>query len=534
MSQSKPRIVIVGGGFAGALAGRELRRVGAYEVAIDLIDPKNHFVFQPLLPEVAGGAVNSLDTVTPLRLLIPGGHVRIGLARRVDLDARRVEVVQGSGGAVSTMPYDYLVVAPGMTVDLSRYPGLTEHAWTIKSALDAHALRNHVISCMEEAARTTDPAERRRLLTFVTIGGGLSGVEILGEVQQLVRDSLRLYDELLAGDVRLELIEYGDRILPELGPELAQRATDLLRARGIAVRTRTPVREASVRCVTVGDGLVIPAATVIAALGNAPTEFAKSLPLPKEKGRIVVDPDLRVPGYPGVWAIGDAARVPTTDGGVAPMTAQAAVRQARLLARNILAVTDGKATKPFAYSSRGTLASLGGRRGVADLWGGRVRLDGRLAWWLWRLVHLAMLPQAGTRWRVGLDQVLDLFLPRRSVLTGEPPRPATAFVRHRAGDLAFCGSWLREGAFVVVEGSYVEERPDAPARHLRPGDHFGALQVLEGKPEVVSVRAMETSRCLQLAPDDLRRLMAALEAVDGRTPLQDIAEEERTARAASQ
>jgi len=506
---SKPRIVIIGGGFAGAFTARELRRHAGYEVAIELIDPKNYMVFQPLLPEVAGGAVNALDTVTPLRQMVLGGTVRTGMARDVDFAARRVEVVQGSGGAVVTVPYDHLILAPGLGVDLSAFPGLAEHAFPFKSALDAHALRNHVITCLEQASMTTDHSERSRLLTFIVAGGGLSGVEVMGEIHDLVRRSLRYYPGVGIGDVRAELIEYGPRILPELDDDLADRAAGVLRSRGVAIRTRTPVREASARCITVGDELVIPTATIIATIGNAPTAFVKALAVGKDKGRIVVDPDLRVHGHPDMWALGDAAMVPTEDG-FAPPTAQAAVRQAKLLARNILAVSDGKRTTSFHYRSKGTLASLGGRRGVADLRGWK--LNGRMAWLMWRLVHLAMLPRASTKWRVGLEQVLDLFLPRHAVATGEPSQAETHFVRHRAGDLAFSGHLVGQGAFLVVEGRYIVEAPGEATRTLLPGDHFGVTETMEGVPSRVSVRAMEASRALQLAPGTLRSLIAALGA----------------------
>lgn len=522
---SKPRIVIVGGGFAGAFAARELRRHAGFEVSLDLIDPKNYMVFQPLLPEVAGGAVNALDTVTPLRQMVMGGSLRIGMARSVDFATRRVEVVEAAGGAVVRVPYDYLVLAPGLGIDLSAFPGLAEHAFPFKSALDAHALRNHVISCLEQASMTTDASERARLLTFVVAGGGLSGVEVMGEIHDLVRRSLRFYPGLGIGDVRAELVEYGPRILTELADELADRAAGLLRARGIAIRTNTPVREASARCITIGDTMVIPTATIVATIGNAPTAFAKGLPLAKEKGRIAVHPDLQVHGHDTVWALGDAAMVPTGHG-PAPPTAQAAVRQAKLLARNILAVSDGKRPKSFSYRSKGTLASLGGRRGVADVRG--FKLDGRTAWLLWRLVHLAMLPRAATRWRVGVEQLLDLFLPRHSVATGDPAVSETHFVRHRAGDLAYGGHMTVQGAFLVVSGRYVVEAPGQEPRTLGPGDHFGAVDASEDAPGTQSVRALEASRALQVAPDTLHSLIDAVRAGGERPVLREIEQEVRS------
>ncbi|MGC2853981.1 FAD-dependent oxidoreductase [Novispirillum sp. DQ9] len=507
---SKPRIVIVGGGFAGATTARELRRLGGYEVAIELISHRNYMLFQPLLPEVAGGAVNVLDTVTPLRQMVSGGSLHTGEVRSIDFAARRVELAQGGAGSVVRVPYDHLVLAPGLGVDLSAFPGLAEHAFPLKSALDAHALRNHVISCLEQASQIADQGERERLLTFVVVGGGLSGVEVMGEVHDLIRRSLRYYPDLSRGEVRAELIETGPRILAELHEDLAERAASRLRSRGIAIRTNTPVREASARSIIVGDGRVIPTATIVATIGNAPTPLVQGLDLPKEKGRILVDPDLRVRGHASVWALGDAAFVPSGErGGLAPPTAQAAVSEAKLLARNLLAVIDGKPTRPFRYRSKGTLASVGGRRGVATV--GGMKLDGVLAWLLWRLVHLKALPRASVRWRVGLEQLLDLFLPRNAVVTALPSPSSARFVRHRPGDLAFDGRDIAEGAFLIAEGRYVVEAPGQEPRFLHPGDHFGASETLDKMPSAVTVRAVEPSRALQLSPDTLRGIIAALE-----------------------
>lgn len=520
-----PRVVIVGGGFAGAYTARALLKVspGHAPVRVELIDRENYFVFQPLLPEVAGGAVNALDCVTPLRELLPTATVRPGEVRAVDFQRKRVEVVQGDMGDVVHVSYDHLVLAPGLVTDLSRYPGMPEHAFTVKEALDSFALRDHVVACLEEAALTNDRQERERLLTFVVAGGGFSGIEVLGEIMELVHRSLRFYNGIGRGDVRFVLVEYGDRILPEVDEGLARRAADFLRSRGAALRLNTPLRSASAYAVEVADGTLIPTATIVATVGNAPGPLVERLPLPKEKGRIVVEPDLRVKGFRNVWALGDAAFVPLPSGGLAPPTAQAAVREARTCARNILHAVDGDPTEPFRYRSRGTLASLGGRKAVADIRG--LHVTGTFAWVLWRLVYVSMVPKASTRWRVAIEQFLDLFLPRSIVRTGRPFSGATRTVRHRAGETALKPGQIGDGMHIILEGAYDQILPDGEGRILQPGDRFGGASAASGVAQDTLVRARADSLCFVMNREDVQRLVAAFQ--HARQPPREAAESRR-------
>ena len=364
---ARQRVLIVGGGFAGAYTARRLVRRGASAVAVELVSRRNYFVFQPLLPEVAGGAVNALDTVTPLRQMLPGVGVRVAEVRGVDFESRLAELAEGPAARLSVVPYDHLVLAFGQAAELGRFPGLAEQGYTVKEAADSFDLRNHVICCLERAGYAGDPVQRRRLLTFVVVGGGFSGVEVMGEIHELVRRALPFYREIGRGEPRFLLVEFQPRILPELTGRLADYAAATLRRRGIELVVGHGVRSAAAGSLELDDGRLVDTATVVATVGSGPQPLAARLGLPLERGRIAVGGDMRLPGRDEVWVAGDAARIPLVGGGMAPPTAQAAVREAAVLADNILAAVAGRPTRPLVYRPRGAFASLGGGRAVAEI-----------------------------------------------------------------------------------------------------------------------------------------------------------------------
>lgn len=503
----QPKILILGGGFAGAFAARRLLRKGRGRVDVELIDRENYFVFQPLLPEVAGGAVNVLDAVTPLQQMLPGVHLRIGSARRIDLGARTVQVLQGEMGDLVDVPYDQLVLTVGQVVDLSRYPGMTEHAFTVKEATDTFRLRNQIIGCLQQASMA-EAAERRRLLTFVVVGAGFSGVEVMGEIEELVSRGIRFFPDIRREEVRLVQVEFQERILPEIDAGLADYAHRSLSRRGVEMMLGRGVKSASAFAIELDDDSVIGTRTIVATVGNGPSPLVRELDVAKERGRVVVDGYLRVPDRPGLWAAGDAALVPLESGGFAPPTAQAAVREAELLADNILAEVDGRPLQAFAFKSKGTLASLGGRKAVAQIYG--VKLSGGFAWLLWRLVYVGMLPALSTRLRVAADQFLDFFLPRSIVQTQQPAQPPTRFVRHRKGDVVLLPGQMGEGVHLVLEGHYeVVRRDGGVADTYGPGAHFGDSAILEQRANRCTIRAGEDAVCFILGRDDYSRIAQA-------------------------
>jgi NADH:ubiquinone reductase (H+-translocating) len=514
-SKTKHRVLILGGGFGGVFTAKHLRQPAGSDIHVELISRNNFLVFQPLLPEVAGGGIHPADAVSPLRLFLPGVSVRVGEVQEIDFAAKTVHVTARRGREITAVPYDHLVIALGEVVDLSRTPGLADRALVMKDVVDAFQIRNHVLGCMEEADSTPDPRRKRRLLTFVVVGGGFTGVETLGEMQELIRKSLRHYPSVRPDEVRIILVQHGARILPELPEHLAAYATDTLRRRGVEIMLKTGVKAVTSAGIETDSGLTLDAETIIAAIGNAPSPLMRSLPVPLDHGRIVVDRCLRVQGLDDVWALGDNAHIPLGDPnddktGYAPPLAQFAFREAKVLAGNVVAHLHGRPLTPFEYRSVGTMASLGGRSGVADILG--VRITGFLAWAAWRLLYLSLLPGISTRIRVAVDWSLDLVI-SRSIVEIRPARFTSRYIRLLSGDVVVEPGFEPAGLYVVVSGCFELTSPataadGAPARtrRLGPGDCFGMSFEGNAPPEPERVHACEDSTAYFVERGDLKRL----------------------------
>ncbi len=499
-SNARRRVLVLGGGFGGVFTAKHLRRRAGNDVDIVLISRHNFFVFQPLLPEIAGGSINPGDGVTPLRRFLPGVAVMVAEIREIDLGAKTVHVTLSRESGIRTVPYDQLVIALGQVVDLRRTPGLADRALVMKDVMDAFHIRNQVLGCLEDADAATDPRRRQSLLTFVVIGGGFTGVETIGEVQELIRKSLKYYPSIRPDEIRTILIQHGARILPELPEHLASYATEQLRRRNIEIRLNTGVKAATPTGVETGNGPPIDAETIIAAIGNAPSPLTQSLPVALEHGRIVVDRCMRVQDQEDVWALGDDAHIPLGDPNgdhvaYAPPLAQFAFREAKVLAQNILAHLEGRPLTAFAYRSLGTMAALGARSGVADIMG--IRISGFPAWVAWRLFYLSLLPGIATRLRVAADWLLDLLV-SPSIAEIRAAQPASGQVRFLAGDLVVEPAVEPDGLYVVTSGAF-EIEPAATAsggsraqpRKIGPGGYFGMSIGGEHPSERARVRACE-------------------------------------------
>ena len=514
-----PRIVVLGGGFAGVHAARALRRKLGDAAEVELINRVNYFVFQPFLPEVAGGLIDADDAVTPLRALLPGVKVRVADVHAVDLPNRVVTVVQGMKRRLIPLEYDHLVIALGQGADLSRVAGMTDHAYVLKTLADAHTLRNRVINCLEHADVTSDPALKRRLLNFVVIGGGFSGVEVAGELRELIDSALKYYPRIAAEEVTVHLLEFAPRILNELTEPLAAYAGERLAARGVAIRCGVAAEALHARSLTLSTGETIDTETVVATIGAGPLPIVRALGLPAERGRPRTDRTLRVEGQERVWAIGDAAAIPLTDapdgrGDWAPPTAQFAVREAARLADNVSRVLKGKDPRPFAYVSKGAMASLGGRRAVAEVFG--VRIAGFAAWLLWKAFYLTFLPGAGTRVRVLVNWLLAAFLTRNAVQIEQPAPRAARHVHFSAGDVVYEPGMISRAFYVILSGRFSLSISEDGARQtleLGPGDHFGERVIFGEGLRTGEVRALADSEVLRVEREDFERFS------DGFAPL---------------
>lgn len=518
----KKKVLILGGGFGGVFAAKALERLRRGKLDVELINSNNYFVFQPLLPEVAAASIHSADAVVPLRQLLRRVQVRQAEVMGIDFAKKSVIVVQGTRRIPIDLAYDELVLALGTSVDLNRFPGLPEHALTMKDLSDAHRLRTHVIGCLETADVTSDPEVKRQLLSFVVVGAGFSGVETVAEVRELVRRALKYYPNIRADEVRFYLIEYAGRILPTFPADLAEYATRRLTIHGIEVLTGVGTKSATGTAVELTDGRIIPTSTIVATIGNGPHPLVSSLGLDLQWGRIKTDRFMRVPGQDGVWALGDAALIPLVESPgeepahYATQTAQFAVREGRQLADNIIAKIEGKELKPFAYTSKGSLASLGMSKAVADVYG--VKLSGTLAWLLWRGFYLSFLPGFAAKFRVGVTWLLNSVMPANIVQIQSTP-PATRYVHYRKGDRVFEPGMLIDGFYTVVKGSY-RLTIDNPAtgdhfeKLFGPGDHFGERVLLRSALRTGLVVALEDGVLLFIAQKDFTRLARAFPILD--------------------
>ncbi|MDT8854331.1 FAD-dependent oxidoreductase [Paracoccaceae bacterium Fryx2] len=515
------RIVVLGGGFGGMYAARALqKRLGA-RAHIELVNAENYFVFQPLLPEVGAGSITPAHAVSPLRFLLRDVAVRKALVESVDFDRKVVTVFQGIQKRPTEVAYDHLVIALGQSVDLSRMPGLEEHALKMKTLEDARRLRGHVIDQLEHAQITQLPEVKRAALTFCVVGGGFSGVETVGEMKELIDRSLKFYPEIDPAEVRVVVLEFAQRILAEMPEKLAKYAADTLAKRGIEVKLGTGVASATGTQLVTSTGEVIDTRTIVATIGNAPSPVVRRMALPFERGRIAVERTLMVKGRPDVWALGDCALIAMKDGAsepsdYAPPTAQFAVREAQLVADNIAAGIEGGTPRPFVYKSRGALASLGAQRGIAEVMG--VQLTGFPAWLLWRLYYLAFLPGITTRIQVLLNWFMDGISPRSVVMLRSYTPPAARYVHFRAGDRIYEVGNRSDGFYTVVTGAVEMTRPDpatgAPVlRRIGPGEHFGESMILGATRRQTSVRALEDTKVLVLQRDEFLRLVGSFSAL---------------------
>ncbi len=411
MSAAEPvRVVILGGGFAGVHAAIELERSVPRDapVEITIVNRSNFVLFTPMLHEVAASDLDVTHIVNPIRRMVRRSVLFVGEVEGVDLVGRRVMVRHARGGHEHELPYDHLVLALGSITNFFGLAGLEERALTMKSLGDAIALRNRLIEVLEEADFECAAERRNDLLTILVAGGGFAGVETIAAVNDFLREAIQAYPRLSAEMVRLVLVHSGEAILPELHPKLGGYAARVLARRGVELRLGVRVTGAYDDGVTLSDGTVVPARTIVWTAGTAPSPLLADLPCAKQGGRVVADRYLRVPDWPGVWALGDCARVPDGNGGVYPPTAQHALRQGKVLGRNIAAAIQGRELYPFVFSTLGQLAAVGRRTGVASIMG--ASFSGFVAWWMWRTIYLSKLPGFDRKIRVALDWTLDLLL----------------------------------------------------------------------------------------------------------------------------
>jgi len=430
-TNGRTQIIILGGGFGGVYAAMHLEKQLAHEPNVDitLVNRENFFLFTPMLHEVAASDLDITHIVNPIRKLLHRTNFFEGDVEYIDLPNKCVGVAHGYEPHTHALPYDHLVLALGSITNFFNLPGLEDRALTMKSLGDAIQIRNRMIANLEEACSECSVQGRAPLLSVVVAGGGFAGVETIAGINDFLRESVEFYPNLSEDLLRIVLVHPGEVILPELGSKLGAYAQKKLTQRGVDIRTNTRVTGVTERGVTLSDGSTIPSCTVIWTAGTSPNPLLAPLPCTKERGRVVVNEYMEVPEWPGVWALGDCALVPDRKtGAYYPQTAQHALREGKVLARNIAATLRGGQKKPFIFKTLGQLAAIGKRTGVANILG--MNFSGFIAWWLWRTIYLSKLPRLEKKLRVVMDWTLDLVFSKDLVQFLTLRAPTVSHVEH--------------------------------------------------------------------------------------------------------
>jgi NADH dehydrogenase len=409
-SDNKKQIVILGGGFAGMYAGLSISRALGKSARVTVVNKTNHFLFTPMLHEVATGGLGHHQVVEATREIIYKKDITFFEGEVQSVDVIKKEITT-SHGIVS---YDTLVLALGATTNFFNTPGAQEHSLVLKDLSEAITLRNTIISRFEDASRATSEAERKELLSFVVVGGGPTGVELAGEIAEFAYGTLRKYyrQAFSCKDIQITLVHSGKELLPTFDIKTRAYALKQLQKNGVTVLLATKVKEVAEQEVLLSNETRISAKTTIWTAGVRARDI-EIIGASFEKdalGRISTDSAFRVKGHENIFAIGDTASVPDMQGASYPMLAQVAVAEARLLGKNLQAIFSGKEPKPFRYRLKGELVSLGRWKASGTVLG--MHIHGKLAWFIWRTVYLFKFISKSKKIKIAMDWTVNLFFSR--------------------------------------------------------------------------------------------------------------------------
>ncbi|MBI3211961.1 MAG: FAD-dependent oxidoreductase [Simkania negevensis] len=510
------KIIILGGGFGGVYTAMHLEKhlrknKTLYEII--LINRENYFVFQPMLAEVIGGSVDLLDTINPLRKLLPHTTLFIRDIESIDIDKKQVILSPKFSHTPFALDYDHLILALGNVTDFRGTAGLHEHALPFKNLADTLAIRNQLIDVLEAASTEKNEELRKKLLTFVVGGGGFSGTEVVAELNDFVRKLAKKYPSINRKEIRVILVHSKDRVMDrEMSPSLGHYAAKLLRKRGVEILFNTLLISATPEEAVLSSNQRIACKTIISTVPSSPNLLIEPLHLPFDKGKIVTDSSMLVKGHSNLWALGDCAAIPNlTNGGICPPTAQFAIREAKILAYNLLATLKGKKKKEFRFKALGMMGALGHRRAVAELFG-KFKFSGTIAWILWRLIYWIKLPGADRKLKVAIAWLLDILLPIEAVQIKTVPDKGIAELHFEPGEIIFHQGDIGDYLYIIVRGEVevfiMEKGKEKVVAKLGQGQYFGEMALLNQRSRSASVRCLNPVDVLALKKNDFGILIA--------------------------
>lgn len=524
-SVTVPHVLCLGGGYVAINLARALRsRLRAGRVRLTVVSNENFHCFHGLVPEMLTGTLLPTDMLSPARRLFAPGDFINAEVQSIDLDGRRVTVARQLDGRPLELAYDHLVLALGSTEHLGRFPGLAEHALRLKSYAACFAARNQFVEMLELADMEPDPVERRRLLTFVVVGGSFAGCEVAGELSEFLPLVARAhFPNIEVREIRIVLVAATPTLLPELGSRepWTSRYVESAFARDplIEVRLQTKLASASSEEAILSDGTRIPTRTVVACAGMSAVPVIAGLGVPRDAHqRIITDRFARVDGRTNVWAGGDCAAVPLADGGTAPGLAIWAMTVGRLIGRNIGRTLDQAELAPYRFTGLGDACALGHRRAIAKLNGVPIRLTGTAAWLVWRAFMLLYVPLWEKKCRVLYSWLMTAIVGRDFLnLRADAPMNVTRVFFDagqdivREGDVGTSLFLIQEGEVEVIKRG--EDGTETPVATLGPGQQFGEVAVFQRVRRTATVRATSRVRLVQIRREAATLIAGASDAL---------------------
>jgi NADH dehydrogenase len=413
---SVKKVLILGGGFAGVNILREIQDMFQDKVNVDIsiVNQNNFFLFTPMLPEVASGMIHPRDISIPIRTFCKRAKFYQAVVSSIDLEQKLVTISRLFDGKVHALEYDYLVIGLGSITNFFGNKNIEKHSFTIKSIEDAIVLRNHAINMLENAGQTSDPDLQQKLMTFTVVGGGFAGVETIGEINHLIRESAaRMYPNINSEKINMVLVSSKSGILPEVSESLGKKAMKYLKSQGVQILTNTKAIDADEDYVMLDNNEKISCTTLIWTGGVTVDPVISDLKCEHDKsGKVQVDNHLRLIGHPNVFALGDCAEIiDAATGKPYPPTAQHAIHQSRTVSHNLkVALTGIGKLDSFSYHSKGMMAIIGKRNAIVSLFG--YNLQGIIPWMIWRTYYVLQMPSIGKKIKVIIDWTVDSFFKR--------------------------------------------------------------------------------------------------------------------------